>query len=740
MFKIYNDNCLNVLKSIPDNSIPLICVDPPYGLSKHEREDTRKCLEAWEKGEAFVHSKKGFMSRDWDGWVIGPEVWKECYRVLTPDGILASFAGTRTLDLMMKAIEMGGFKVQDVKLYCFGCYSEDTEILTQTGWKKYKDFLKEDKILQWCPETNILTWYLPVEKFEYQINEEMVLLENRHTSQLVTQNHSVWAKVKKYSRDEISDVFERFDASSLKKTWCVNLPLAGTMKGIKKEENAYLIGWWLTDAWPHKDGKACMFSQSKPQTLLKLRTHFDQKGIIYSEYVKPPKKETHKEEHTFYVTGNYADFLIKNYPKRELTWDVLEFDSESRNELLEGLLDGDGTRTRDGGYSEVFWSKKNERLDIVQALCLSLNIRSHIDYKKGCLYLNRARNTTELQQKHKTPLQKYKGMVWCLKTETGAFVVRRNGKAFISGNSGFPKSLNVKKSVEKMGINISKEELEKISGYGSALKPAFEPIIIASKTGSVKIDPTPLFYCSKASKKDRNEGCEGVIIWENVDLDQEVQQATSLRKDMLEGFSQISEGKEWNMMLFGSKISEKFQKDLTFIIGTILKPTTESKTLNYYPSSITKENILDVIKTIEGNGLSLAESVESLSQLILNFTNEKMELVLGVVVALLKMLMKIKEKGKIGNSHATVKGTKLMEWLVPMLSKEGDTVLDVFMGSGSTGKACIKNKRNFIGCDLSADYCEIAQARLNYEEKKALVPQTEQMELELEETEEGETL
>lgn len=37
--------------------------------------------------------------------------------------------------------------------------------------------------------------------------------------------------------------------------------------------------------------------------------------------------------------------------------------------------------------------------------------------------------------------------MYCLQTETGAFVVRRNGKAFISGNSGFPKSMNIGKSI-----------------------------------------------------------------------------------------------------------------------------------------------------------------------------------------------------------------------------------------------------------------------------------------------------
>jgi len=46
-------------------------------------------------------------------------------------------------------------------------------------------------------------------------------------------------------------------------------------------------------------------------------------------------------------------------------------------------------------------------------------------------------------------------------------------------------------------------------------------------------------------------------------------------------------------------------------------------------------------------------------------------------------------------------------------SKEGDTVLDCFMGSGTTGKMAKQLGRNFIGIDLDAEYCKIAEARIN---------------------------
>ena len=64
------------------------------------------------------------------------------------------------------------------------------------------------------------------------------------------------------------------------------------------------------------------------------------------------------------------------------------------------------------------------------------------------------------------------------------------------------------------------------------------------------------------------------------------------------------------------------------------------------------------------------------------------------------------------NNHPTVKPLALMEYLVKLVSKEGATVLDPFMGSGTTGMACKKLDREFIGIEMMPEYMEIAKARI----------------------------
>jgi site-specific DNA-methyltransferase (adenine-specific) len=66
------------------------------------------------------------------------------------------------------------------------------------------------------------------------------------------------------------------------------------------------------------------------------------------------------------------------------------------------------------------------------------------------------------------------------------------------------------------------------------------------------------------------------------------------------------------------------------------------------------------------------------------------------------------------NPHPTVKPTQLMRYLVKLVTPHGGLVLDPFMGSGSTGKACMLEGMRFIGMELSEEYVKIAEARIEH--------------------------
>ena len=72
----------------------------------------------------------------------------------------------------------------------------------------------------------------------------------------------------------------------------------------------------------------------------------------------------------------------------------------------------------------------------------------------------------------------------------------------------------------------------------------------------------------------------------------------------------------------------------------------------------------------------------------------------------------INSKDKLYYKHPTIKPLNIIENFVKNSSREGDTVLDCFMGSGTTGVACRNLNRDFIGIEINPEYYEIRKNRI----------------------------
>jgi len=84
-----------------------------------------------------------------------------------------------------------------------------------------------------------------------------------------------------------------------------------------------------------------------------------------------------------------------------------------------------------------------------------------------------------------------------------------------------------------------------------------------------------------------------------------------------------------------------------------------------------------------------------------------------------------------GNSHPTVKPTDLMAYLLRLVTPAGGVALDPFMGSGSTGKAAMREGFQFIGCEIDEQYAAIARARIDHEVTRQQELQAESDQLDL---------
>jgi DNA modification methylase len=102
---VIQGDCLEVMPTLPADSVDAIITDPPYGLS--------------------------FMGKHWDHGVPGVEFWKAAIRVAKPGSYLLAFGGTRTYHRLACAIEDAGFEIQDCLSWLYG-----------SGFPKHKSKLK----------------------------------------------------------------------------------------------------------------------------------------------------------------------------------------------------------------------------------------------------------------------------------------------------------------------------------------------------------------------------------------------------------------------------------------------------------------------------------------------------------------------------------------------------------------------------------------------------------------------
>lgn len=87
-----------------------------------------------------------------------------------------------------------------------------------------------------------------------------------------------------------------------------------------------------------------------------------------------------------------------------------------------------------------------------------------------------------------------------------------------------------------------------------------------------------------------------------------------------------------------------------------------------------------------------------------------------------KASVKEKNEGVEKNTHPTVKSIALMRYLVRLVTPTGGVVLDPFMGSGTTGVACVHEGFSFVGIEAEKEYFEIAKARVSFTQESIVSP------------------
>lgn len=355
----------------------------------------------------------------------------------------------------------------------FGCHSADTEILTQRGWITHDQWQPGEQIMGYDPTSERLCWTTPAVLHAYDYDGEMLNFSLGSSEALVTPNHRMYVKPHWPERPDAVERRPRFKhewqvvtAERLKSSkWL--LPHATAMhddeEGVETDfftadrpylafEFMRLLGWWIAEGC-FQDRALGLSQREGPLAHLMLET-LDELGIEYWTASKKWMEATRPQEvEVRYIrtknSGPLADWMREHAGHGALTKRIPDavwgLSSGLKRALLEALIDGDGWRKPTG--TSTYHTISPQLADDVMRLAIetghSASIRKDKPGRVGVhdgyeVKIGRTdRTTVVLRSERHISRQPYTGTVYCFTVATDAYLTRRNGKPFISGNSIF---------------------------------------------------------------------------------------------------------------------------------------------------------------------------------------------------------------------------------------------------------------------------------------------------------------
>lgn len=365
------------------------------------------------------------------------------------------------------------------------CFDDQTEVLTNSGWKKYFEVKHGDKIASYNMDTQEITFNYPIVRIVKDFDGEL----NIHTGMLdmaITDGHRlVWFnQYKKMFIDKFSDL--------PKSTSKILIPVAG--KNLNTEYNISddeikLLAWTLTDCHVSKVYNSVVYYQRLTnhkaiQDILD-NLHIDYRKTIRHRNITQICGKTLKKQCEPSVEfsvrskdSKYIKSLLNKNPKAIPDY-VKNFSKRQFDIFLQTIINADGNTRKNN--AAIY--KHKEFLDDLQTLCILNDYRAYIsEYRENCFKLAiswnvTTRETSTLRFKKKP----YTGKVWCFTTIDDTIVVRRNGKSYITGNCRFMSKVG-KAATSLMGLkragtngaslfsyedvmNLKSLDIDYISGY-----------------------------------------------------------------------------------------------------------------------------------------------------------------------------------------------------------------------------------------------------------------------------------
>lgn len=603
-------DCRDVMAAMEPNSVDTIITDPPYGLS--------------------------FMGKDWDHGVPGEPFWAEALRVAKPGAMLLAFGGTRTWHRLACAIEDAGWEIRDTLSYLH----DGNPLTSPLLWVYGSGFPKSADL----------------------------------SKMLDKQERKRWLDIVK--------AIDGLDKSAILEAW-KNYSSSARSVGLQFQKNKIATGMntprsdsapvpVVLSASPESSSAAAIIAELSLSEALRCAEANTPSAPASAEVTMEPLPAPVRS-----VEGLCAGPKAwRAMPTFTAQCAVRDWQSASTTDNLKAV---EALKTWLG-------SKASSRQGDTDALCAALTA----DLKHIIL------SQSETYQSADTTQQT--GFV----SATTATITESTAASLISfmADTLRSKAIDKSKGAERIDLGTSPNWRETKrdngqsmnpmpnesrltapatplaqlwQGWGTALKPAWEPIILAMKPCDGTFAHNAETWGVAGLNVDGGRiGTEDVLV--NIYKDRGYQWGVGIRGDGAPYEGQTHTGR-WpaNLLLDESVADEMGEVSRYFYTAKASRKEREAG----------------------------CEGMD-----VVNYQNDE---------ATMNPKRDVRPPSFRGNHHPTIKPLALMRYLVKLTATPtGGVVLDPFMGSGSTGCACVLEGRGFIGIEKEAEYVEIARARIAY--------------------------
>ena len=338
------------------------------------------------------------------------------------------------------------------------CFDDQTEILTDKGWKLFKDLIKgEDKVAQYNKDKSI-DFILPTHYVEREYKGQLVNFSGRYFDISVTPEHRMIFANK--TEDNLEQLAKDFNPSFSKQYYCSGYKTSGNLTELSPLEQLLIAyqadGSLSTDVLrtgERSGTKSVVFYLKKERKVNRLESILSKLDFSYSKNIS--------------VTSGYTSFNIKiplefiELFTKDFDWvDISEATYIWADHFLQELVHWDGYLKNKEDLTNLYYSNTNKKaVDVVQTLAVLGGYSAHMstqeDNRKETysdiyrLFLHKD-NLVRCTGSNNKEITEYSGNIYCVTVPSGMILVRKNNKVIVSGNCHKGIFINI---IKEIGID-----------------------------------------------------------------------------------------------------------------------------------------------------------------------------------------------------------------------------------------------------------------------------------------------